>query len=219
MRLRRILVPIGLVAVSVALAMAHSPGAADPDRTDPDAAAAKVATDQNAAAATFAGGCFWCVEEAFDEVRGVGSTTSGYTGGRVPDPSYEQVSGGGTGHLESVQVIYDPSVVSYERLLEVFWRNIDPTDGGGQFCDRGDSYRSAIFYRNEEQKRLAEASKRDIERARDFDVVTPILPAQTFYSAEEYHQNYHRKNPLRYKFYKWNCGRAQRLERLWGDEG
>ena len=175
------------------------------------------ARSQDHAVATFAGGCFWCVEEAFDEVRGVVSTTSGYTGGHVTDPSYEQVSAGTTGHLEAVQVVYDPDVVPFRRLLEVFWQNIDPTDAGGQFCDRGSSYRSAIFYRNEEQKRLAESSKGEIERARGFQVVTPILPAQTFYPAEEYHQNYHQRHSIRYKFYKWNCGRAQRLEELWGE--
>jgi peptide-methionine (S)-S-oxide reductase len=171
---------------------------------------------QDHAVATFAGGCFWCVEEAFDHVRGVVSTTSGYTGGRVENPTYEQVSAGATGHLESVQVIYDPEVVSYRQLLEVFWSNIDPTDAGGQFCDRGSSYGSAIFYRNEEQRRLADTSKREIERARGFEVVTPILPAMTFYPAEGYHQDYHRKNPVRYKFYKWNCGRARRLQEVWG---
>jgi peptide-methionine (S)-S-oxide reductase len=173
---------------------------------------------QDHAVATFAGGCFWCVEEAFDHVRGVVSTTSGYTGGRLPNPTYEQVSMGASGHLESVQVIYDPDVVSYRQLLDVFWRNIDPTDAGGQFCDRGSSYRSAIFYRNDEQRRLAETSKQEIERARRFEVVTPILPAQTFYPAEGYHQGYHEKNPIRYKLYKWNCGRARRLEEVWGEK-
>jgi peptide-methionine (S)-S-oxide reductase len=173
-------------------------------------------SSQDHAVATFAGGCFWCVEEAFDEVGGVVSTTSGYTGGDVVNPTYEQVSAGGTGHLESVQVIYDPGVVSYRQLLEVFWRNIDPTDDGGQFCDRGNSYRSAIYYRNEEQRQAAETSKREIERARGLEVVTPIVPAETFYPAEAYHQNYHREHPIRYKLYKWNCGRAQRLKELWG---
>lgn len=177
------------------------------------------APSQDHAVATFSGGCFWCMEEAFDQVRGVVSTTSGYTGGHVVNPTYEQVSEGGTGHRESVQAIYDPHVVSYRQLLEVFWRNIDPTDAGGQFCDRGPSYQSAIFYRNEEERRLAEASKREIERVKGFRVVTPILPAMTFYPAEEYHQDYHEKNPLRYKFYKWNCGRAQRLEKVWGEVG
>lgn len=169
--------------------------------------------------ATFAGGCFWCVEEAFDAVEGVERTISGYTGGHVEDPTYEQVSGGGTGHIEAVLVVYDPRVVSYEDLLDVYWRNVDPTDAGGQFCDRGPSYETAIWYRTEAQRRAAEASKAAIERAREFEVVTPILPAETFWEAEGYHQNYHARNPVRYKFYKWNCGRQQRLEELWGERG
>ena len=170
------------------------------------------------AEATFAGGCFWCVEEAFDHVPGVVSTTSGYTGGHLANPSYQQVSSGGTGHAESVRVLYDPSVTSYEKLLDAFWHNIDPTDAGGQFCDRGDSYRSAIFYHDAEQQRLAEASKQSLERSGRFDepIATQIVPAGEFYPAEEYHQDYYRKNPVRYKLYKWNCRRAQRLEQIWG---
>jgi peptide-methionine (S)-S-oxide reductase len=170
--------------------------------------------------ATFAGGCFWCVEEAFDKVDGVTSTVSGYIGGRTKNPTYKQVSAGGTGHAEAVQVTYDPAVVSYETLLNVFWRNIDPTDAGGQFCDRGDSYRSAIFYHGDHQQRLAEASKQALQRSKPFaePVATEIAPATEFYSAEEYHQDYYQKNPLRYKFYKWNCGREQRLESLWGSK-
>ena len=170
--------------------------------------------------ATFAGGCFWCVEEAFDKVEGVTSTVSGYIGGRTKNPTYKQVTAGGTGHAEAVQVTYDPAVVSYETLLNVFWHNIDPTDAGGQFCDRGDSYRSAIFYHGDSQKRLAEASKQALQQSKTFDgpVATEIVPATEFYSAEEYHQDYYQKNPLRYKFYKWNCGRAQRLESLWGSK-
>lgn len=169
--------------------------------------------------AVFAGGCFWCVEEAFDKVPGVVSTTSGYTGGRAPDPSYEEVSHGGTGHAEAVRVVYDTGVTSYEKLLDAFWRNVDPTDGGGQFCDRGDSYRSAIFTHGEEQRRLAEASKRALETSGRFDepIATGIAPAGPFYPAEEYHQDYYRKNPVRYKIYKWNCRRAQRLEQIWGE--
>lgn len=166
--------------------------------------------------ATFAGGCFWCVEEAFDEVDGVARTISGYTGGHLEDPTYEQVTAGGTGHYEAVLVVYDPAVVSYERLLEVFWRNVDPTDDGGQFCDRGPSYRTAIWYRTEEQRRLAESTRAEIERAKGWDVVTPIRAAVPFYEAEGYHQNYHRRNPIRYRIYKWNCGRQQRLDELWG---
>lgn len=168
--------------------------------------------------ATFAGGCFWCVEEAFDEVEGVVETTSGYIGGQTENPTYEEVSAGGTGHAEAVQVAYNPSVVNYRELLRNFWYNIDPTDAGGQFCDRGDSYRSAIFYYDEEQQQLAEASKQGLAESNpEMSIVTPIVPAAEFYPAEEYHQNYYEKNPLRYKFYKWSCGRSQRLGELWGD--
>jgi peptide-methionine (S)-S-oxide reductase len=168
--------------------------------------------------ATFAGGCFWCMEEALDKVEGVVVTTSGYTGGHKDNPTYEEVSAGGTGHAESVQVLYDPSKVSYERLLEVFWRNIDPTTPDRQFCDKGQQYRSAIFYHNDTQKRLAEESKKKLERSKPFKepIVTEITPAGEFYSAEDYHQDFYQKNPFRYKFYKYNCGRAQRLRELWG---
>jgi peptide-methionine (S)-S-oxide reductase len=170
--------------------------------------------------ATFAGGCFWCMEEAFDKVDGVISTTSGYTGGTKVNPTYEEVSAGGTGHAESVDVVYDPAKVTYERLLDVFWHNVDPTTPDRQFCDRGDQYRSAIFYRNETQKRLAEDSKRAIEASGRLaaPIATQIVPATAFYPAEEYHQDYYEKNPLRYKFYKSGCGREKRLQQLWGDE-
>ena len=169
--------------------------------------------------ATFAGGCFWCMEPPFDEVDGVLSTTSGYTGGRIENPSYEQVSTGGTGHIEAVQIAYDPTKVSYETLLEIFWRNVDPTDGGGQFCDRGEQYTTAIFAHDEEQERLAEASKKAISQsgALDDPIVTPIRPAAVFYDAEEYHQDYYLKNKLRYKFYRLSCGRDRRLKQLWGE--
>lgn len=170
------------------------------------------------AKATFAGGCFWCVEEAFQDIDGVVSATSGYTGGQKANPTYEEVSAGGTGHAESVEIIYDPAKVSYGKLLEVFWRNIDPTTPDRQFCDQGSQYRSAIFYHNEEQKRLAEESKKKVEATKPFKepVVTQIVPSSTFYAAEEYHQDFYKKNPIRYKFYKHNCGRAQRLAQLWG---
>ncbi|HET8728908.1 MAG TPA: peptide-methionine (S)-S-oxide reductase MsrA [Alphaproteobacteria bacterium] len=166
--------------------------------------------------AVFAGGCFWCVEEAFDKVDGVVETTSGYTGGMVRNPSYEQVSAGGTGHAEAVRVRYDPAVVGYAELLDTFWHNVDPFDAGGQFCDRGSSYRSAVFVGIEEEARLAEASKQAVAARFEQPVATEIVPAAEFYPAEDYHQNYHQKNPFRYKFYKWNCGRAQRLEEIWG---
>lgn len=168
--------------------------------------------------AVFGGGCFWCVEEAFDAVEGVISTTSGYTGGRVPNPTYEQVSAGRTGHVEVVRVVYDPAAVGYPELLDVFWRNVDPITPNRQFCDEGAQYRSAIFYQDTEQRRLAEASKRALEQSSRFTrpIVTEINPGAPFYAAEEYHQDYYRKNPLRYKFYKTSCGRARRLEELWG---
>jgi peptide-methionine (S)-S-oxide reductase len=169
--------------------------------------------------ATFAGGCFWCMEHPFDEIAGVVSVTSGYTGGGEKNPTYEEGSAGGTGHAESVQVVYDPARGSYEKLLNVFWHNIDPTAKDRQFCDTGHQYRSAIFYHSEEQKQLALHSKEVLEKNRPFKgpVVTEIVQASAFYPAEEYHQHYYRKNPIRYKFYRFRCGRDQRLKELWGD--
>ena len=170
------------------------------------------------ARAIFAGGCFWCVEEAFDAVEGVTATTSGYVGGTVADPTYRQVTAGGTGHAEAVEVRFDPDRVSFEELLEVFWRNIDPTDAGGQFCDRGDSYRSELYYVNDEQERLARASKAALEAdpAAPSPIVTGITRATRFWRAEGYHQDYHQKNPVRYRFYKTSCGRSARLNAVWG---
>lgn len=173
-------------------------------------------TGDGLATAVFAGGCFWCVEEAFDEVAGVAETVSGYIGGEIANPTYEQVTTGRTGHAEAVRVRFDPAKVTYAQLLDVFWRNVDPFDGGGQFCDRGSSYRSAIFVAGDEQKTLAEASKAKLAERFTQPIATEIVPAGPFYAAEGYHQNYHRTNPLRYKLYKWNCGRAQRLEEVWG---
>lgn len=178
--------------------------------------ATQPASKASQATAVFAAGCFWCVEEAFDKVAGVIATTSGYTAGRTPNPTYEQVSSGGTGHTEAVQVVYDPSKVTYETLLTAFWRNVDAVDGGGQFCDRGSQYRSGIYYQSEEQKRQAEASKAKIASQLGKPIATEVVAATAFYPAEGYHQDYYKKNPLRYKVYKWNCGRAQRLEELWG---
>jgi peptide-methionine (S)-S-oxide reductase len=171
---------------------------------------------QRSAIATFAGGCFWCVEADFDKVDGVISTTSGYTGGHTANPTYEQVSHGGTGHAETVEIVYDPAKVSYKKLLDVFWHNIDPLAKDRQFCDHGDQYRSAIFYHDEEQRALAEASKVAVEKRFKQPVATQIVPAGPFYKAEEYHQDYYMKNPIRYKFYRYNCGRDARLEELWG---
>ena len=170
------------------------------------------------ARATFAGGCFWCMEPPFDKLGGVISTTSGYTGGRKANPTYEEVSAGGTGHAEAVEIVYDPSEVSYEKLLEVFWQNVDPTQADGQFCDHGDQYRTAIFTHDPEQQRLAVASKEALERSGRLSqpIVTQIVTAGPFWPAEEYHQDYSRKNPVRYQFYRYNCGRDQRLQRIWG---
>src|SRR5687768_2292764 len=168
--------------------------------------------------ATFAGGCFWCMEPPFDELPGVISTTSGYTAGRTKNPTYEQVSAGETGHTEAVEVVYDPSKITYARLLDVFWKNIDPVTPNRQFCDVGTQYRSGIYYHDEEQKRLAEASKKVLEDSGRFKqpIVTEITAASPFYRAEEYHQDYYKKNPIRFRYYKYGCGRAQRLEELWG---
>ena len=168
------------------------------------------------AVATFAGGCFWCTEADFDKVPGVISTTSGYTGGTVANPSYEQVSSGGTGHAEAVEVTYDPSKVSYEKLLAYFWHHIDPLVKDAQFCDHGEQYRSAIFVRNDEERKLAEASKKQVETELKQPIYTQIVAAGPFYAAEDYHQDFYLKNPTKYKFYRWNCGRDQRLEQLWG---
>jgi len=170
------------------------------------------------AVATFAGGCFWCMEPPFDELPGVISTTAGYTGGQTKNPTYEQVSAGITGHAESVEVLFDPAKITYARLLEVFWKNIDPLTANRQFCDSGTQYRSGIYYHSEEQKRLAEASKKALEDSGRFKqpIVTEIVAATPFYRAEEYHQDYYRKNPIRFKYYKYGCGRAKRLEELWG---
>ena len=169
--------------------------------------------------ATFAGGCFWCVEADFEKIDGVIEAVSGYTGGTVENPSYEQVSSGTTGHLEAVQVTYDPDKVSYRQLLEVFWRHIDPTDAGGQFVDRGPQYRSAIFYHAQAQKEMAESSKQDLAQSGKFDrpIATEILPLQTFYPAEDYHQDYWRNNPVRYRFYRMGSGRDQFLHQTWND--
>ena len=182
--------------------------------------AAGVATAQTASkteVATFAGGCFWCTEADFDKVAGVISTTSGYTGGKVANPTYQQVGSGSTGHTEAVEIVFDPSKVTYQQLLDVFWRNHDPLTKDRQFCDRGDMYRPAIFFHGEQQRALAEASKKQVQsRFAPRVVQTEITKASTFYKAEDYHQDYHEKSPVRYKLYRFNCGRDQRLEELWG---
>jgi len=184
------------------------------------AVSAPAALAQSTGKATFAAGCFWCAEEAFEKVPGVVSVVSGYTGGSKQKPTYEEVSSGSTGHTESVEVTYDPTKVSYEALLTTFWLNHDPTVKDRQFCDVGSQYRPSIFYHNSEQKRLAEASRAYWEKHKPFKepIMTPIVAATQFWPAEVYHQNYYKKNPLRYKFYTSGCGRYTRLDQLWGAE-
>ncbi|MCT8971145.1 peptide-methionine (S)-S-oxide reductase MsrA [Microbaculum marinisediminis] len=167
------------------------------------------------AEAIFAGGCFWCMEPPYDKTGGVISTTSGYIGGGTANPTYRQVSSGGTGHIEAVKVVYDPDRVSYDKLLDIFWRNVDPFDGGGQFCDRGSQYRSAIFYTGGAQKAAAQASKAAVEARFGKSVATAVRRAGRFYPAEDYHQNYYRKNPVKYRYYRSHCGRDSRLAEVW----
>jgi methionine-S-sulfoxide reductase len=177
------------------------------------------AQDANYETATFAGGCFWCIQPPFDKLEGVVSTTVGYTGGKEKDPTYEQVSYGKTGHTESIEIIYDPKKVTYEELLEVFWMNINPTDSGGQFVDRGKQYRPGIFYHGEAQKKAAGASKDKLDKSGRFDkpVVVEIVEATEFYPAEDYHQKFYQKSPVRYKTYRWGSGRDQFIEKYWGE--
>lgn len=182
------------------------------------AASAQTTPEQKLETATFSSGCFWCTESDFDKVKGVVETTSGYIGGKTPNPTYKQVSAGGTGHAEALQLKYDPSQVTYQQLLDVYWHNVDPLDGTGQFCDRGDQYRPAIFYHTEEQKRLAEESKAALEKSGRFKepIAVEITAASTFTPAEDYHQDYYKKNPIQYFIYRHGCGRDARLEALWG---
>ena len=168
--------------------------------------------------ATFAGGCFWCVESDFDHVKGVLKTTSGYTGGDTANPTYKSVTQGGSGHFEAVQIQYDPTQVTFEKLANVFWRSVDPLDAGGQFCDRGASYKTAIFAHSDAQAKTAQQTKEAVARRLGGKVATPILTAGEFYAAEDYHQDYAEKNPIRYSFYRYRCGRDARVEELWGDE-
>lgn len=220
-RLPRVVAAIGgllmFTAIGACAQSSGPPAAAKPAEAKPTAAG----SPGRSSVAIFAGGCFWCMEPPFDKLAGVTSTTSGYTGGHVANPTYEQVSAGGTGHAEAVQVTYDPARVSYATLLNVYWHNIDPVAVNRQFCDGGDQYRSAIFTLGPEQKRLAEASKRTLQASGRFDrpIATQIVAASTFYPAEGYHQDYYRTNPLRYKFYRASCGRDKRLEQVWGSAG
>jgi peptide-methionine (S)-S-oxide reductase len=171
------------------------------------------------AVATFAGGCFWCMQPPFDKQPGVVSTRVGYTGGTKKSPTYEEVSSGGTGHLESIEVTYDPKKVSYKDLLDTYWKNVDPFDPAGQFCDKGEQYRTAIFTHDEGQRREAEQSKKDVEKRFGKTAATVIAPASTFWPAEEYHQQYYKKSSGRYTFYRFGCGRDRRLKELWGSSG
>ncbi len=199
-----------LVLFSVALLAAGS-GAAS---------AQAAAPGSGTETAVFAGGCFWCVESDFDKVKGVISTTSGYTGGTVANPTYEQVSAKHTGHAEAEKIVFDPKVISYRQLVDHFWRTIDPTTKDRQFCDAGNPYRTAIFPQNDEQMKAAEASKAELEKSKPFKapIVTEIVKGGPFYDAEDYHQDYYKKNPVRYNYYRFACGRDSRLKELWGDQ-
>lgn len=216
----------GVLPLLTALgACAQSEGSTVPPETKAQTSTARAAQAAPTAAtgtatAVFAGGCFWCMEPPFDKLPGVVSTTSGYIGGHVANPTYEQVSAGRTGHAEAVQVKYDPRQVSYEKLLQVFWHNIDPVAVDRQFCDVGDQYRSGIFTIGEKQRQLAEASRRKWQDSGRFErpIATEIVAATTFYPAEGYHQDYYEKNPIRYKYYRFSCGRDGRLEELWGSD-
>ena len=176
-----------------------------------------VANETSSKTIVFAGGCFWCMEPPYDKLDGVISTISGYAGGHVENPTYQQVIGGRTGHLETVQITYDPQKVSLETLLEVFWANIDPLDSGGQFCDRGESYTTAIFFSGDAQQQAAQHSKSLASNYLDKDLATKLIELDKFYPAEDYHQDFYMENPTRYKFYRWNCGRDARLEQVWGE--
>lgn len=211
---------IGLIVGVLSFALSFAtPACAANDATEPTVPAQAAIASGETATAIFAGGCFWCMEKPFDELPGVLDTTSGYTGGRVANPTYGQVSSGGTGHVEAVQVTYDPAQVSYDQLLEVFWRNVDPVDNRGQFCDKGSQYRSAIFYQNDEQATAAEEAKQLLATSGKFNqrIATDIRAAADFYAAEDYHQNYYQTHPVRYKVYRYACGRDQRLEEVWGE--
>jgi peptide-methionine (S)-S-oxide reductase len=208
---------LAVAATLVGIAAVASGPAAEPAKKE---APKEVPKEAKLATATFAGGCFWCMEPPFDKLPGVVSTTSGYIGGSKANPTYEEVSEGGTGHAEAVQVIYDPSKVSYTKLLEVFWRNVDPLTPNAQFCDSGSQYRSAIFFHDAEQQKLAEESRRQLEASGRFKqpIVTQLVSASAFYAAEEYHQDYYQKNPIRYRYYRNGCGRDARLKEVWGED-
>lgn len=204
---------LALVVAGLGIACTSSSDADTTADVEPTASLAAAVADT----ATFAGGCFWCMEPPFDKIDGVASTTSGFAGGEKENPSYDEVARGGTKHTETVQVVYDSTKVGYERLLRVYWHNVDPFDGSGQFCDRGSQYRPAIFTHGERQRRLAEQSLETLSSRFDRQIAVQIHPLQAFYAAEEYHQNFYKKNPGHYKRYRRGCGRDARLEDIWGD--
>jgi peptide-methionine (S)-S-oxide reductase len=213
----RILTVVAVLALAALIAWAFlQPGYS----ADSDKPAGPPPNAENLETAYFAGGCFWCTESDFESVPGVVEVLSGYAGGHVDEPTYKQVTSGTTGHLESIEVYYDPEQVTYEELLDVFWHSVDPTDDGGQFCDRGPSYKTAIFADGAEQRAAAEASKKHIQETKPFDapIVTPIEDLDTFWPAEEYHQDFYEKSTVRYKTYRLGCGRDARVRQLWGDE-
>jgi peptide-methionine (S)-S-oxide reductase len=210
-----IIIFLALVAIATGLALLIGQSKEAPAQTRAAQAQTSRAPAARTATAIFAGGCFWCTESDFDHMEGVVSTVSGYIGGRIANPSYEQVSSGQTGHIEAVAVTYDPRRISYAALVDRFFRTIDPLDPGGAFCDRGYQYRSAIFVATAEERRIAEAAKARVQRELGAPVATLILPRSAFYRAESYHQDYYRKNPVRYRFYRWNCGRDARLREVW----
>ena len=214
---------IATVTLAASLVLASCSGARSQTTGDPPRGSARELHTQAAPpagegqeVAIFAGGCFWCMERPFEDLPGVISVLSGYTGGELEGPSYDEVSAGRTGHAEAVRVLFDPSRTTYEQLLEVFWHNVDPTQADAQFCDHGNQYRTEIFVRNAEERKLAEASKKKVEAELKKPIYTAITDAGPFYAAEDYHQDFYKKNPTKYKFYRWNCGRDQRLEQIWG---
>lgn len=215
-RFRSVRPLLGLLLLTAGLLTLGCTSSSDADETPPVQADTTLPAAV-ADTATFAGGCFWCMEPPYDKLDGVSATISGYAGGDVVDPSYEEVSSGTTGHAEVVQVIYDSTKVSYQRLLRVYWHNIDPFDAGGQFCDRGSSYRPVIFVHDAQQRRRAEESKGTVAARFEQDIAVPIQPLDAFYRAETYHQNFYKKNPSRYKSYRRGCGRDARLREIWGD--
>jgi peptide-methionine (S)-S-oxide reductase len=206
-----------LVTLSLlALAGCGTQSPAQADSVAPKAAISPATSPSNLATAIFAGGCFWCMEKPFDELPGVVATTSGYTGGTLANPTYEQVGRGGTGHFEAVKITYDPAKVSYQKLLDTYWLQVDPFDAFGQFCDKGETYLPAIFYANDTEKKAAEAAREVLYARFKKPIVVQILPAKAFYDAEGYHQDYYQKNPLRYAYYRNGCGRDARLRAVWG---